>query len=64
MNSAGTAQLTLTLGGHLGKDMALVSALALEAGTGLLEPFRGTTMGFLFSTHCLTPHLSLSGSSN
>ena len=51
MNSAGTAQLTLTLGGHLGKDMALVGALALEAGAGFLEPFRGTTMGFLFRTH-------------
>ena len=51
MNSAGTTQLTLTLGGHLGQDVALVSALALEAGAGFLEPFRGTAMGFLFRTH-------------
>ena len=51
MYSAGTAKLALTLGGHLGQDVALVGALALEAGTGFLEPFRGTTMGFQFSTH-------------
>jgi hypothetical protein len=51
MYSAGTAKLALTLGGHLGQDVALVGALALEAGTGFLEPFRGTTMGFQFRTH-------------
>ena len=34
MYSAGTAKLALTLGGHLGQDVALVGALALEAGTG------------------------------
>ena len=52
MYRARTAQLALSLGGHLGKDVALVGAFALETGPGFLEPFRGTTMGFQFScTH-------------
>jgi hypothetical protein len=46
MNRTCASQLSLTLGSHLGKDMTLIRALALETGSGFFEPFRGTTMGF------------------
>ena len=44
----GAAQLALTLGGHLGQDMALVSMLALVTGTGLLEALGSATIYFCF----------------
>ena len=48
INLLGTAQLTLTLGSHLGEDMAFVSAFALDSGTGFLKPFRRAAMDFCF----------------
>ena len=42
-----TPQLALALGGHLGEDVTFVSALALDAGTRLLETFLGASMNFL-----------------
>ncbi len=37
MDHGRTAQLTLTLGGHLGQDVTLMRALALVAAGGFLN---------------------------
>jgi hypothetical protein len=44
MNFCRAPQMTLTLRGFLGQDVVLVHALALEPGTGLLEPLGGSTV--------------------
>jgi len=48
VNQVGSTQLTLTLGSHLREDVALVSVLVLEAGSGLLETLFRPAMGFHF----------------
>src|SRR5690606_24074402 len=50
-NNAGAAQLTLTLSGHFGQDVALVGVLVLIASAGLLEALGGATMCFSFCCH-------------
>ena len=48
--------MTLTLGGLLSQNMAVVTVFALEAVSGLLETLVRTLIGFNLR-HCIkTPH--------
>ncbi len=46
MHHGASAQLTLTLSGHLGQDVALESVLVLEAVSGFKKTLGCTTLGF------------------
>src|SRR6218665_2324199 len=48
MQQSASAQLTLTLGGHFGQDVALESVLVLETRSGFQETLRCTAFGFHF----------------
>lgn len=53
MHLRATAQLTLTLGGHLGQDVALESVLVLEAVSSLLKRFAAPLLVFIFGMFVL-----------